>query len=119
MGLCECGAGAGGDHAANCPALRPRQPCVHELTSQPDAMGNVHCTDCGEQVPAPRNPPKPHRLQRVDRARVEEVIHVQLLRGLGKSEDDLVRVVHQYWSKEGRLLAEHDSTAPSEGVEGP
>ncbi|MFQ6578627.1 MULTISPECIES: hypothetical protein [Enterococcus] len=36
-----------------------------------------------------------------------EVIHVETTRGKG-TEDDPVRIVHQYWSKEGKLLAEQD-----------
>lgn len=34
-----------------------------------------------------------------------EVIHVEATRGNGTKENP-VRVVHQYWSKEGQLLAE-------------
>ena len=36
-----------------------------------------------------------------------EVIHTVALRGSGTSENP-VRVVHQYWDKEGNLLAEKD-----------
>lgn len=36
-----------------------------------------------------------------------EVIHVEAVRGQG-TEEDPVRVVQQYWSKEGTLLAERD-----------
>lgn len=36
-----------------------------------------------------------------------EVIHVEAARGKG-TEDDPVRIVHQYWNKEGKLLAEQD-----------
>lgn len=36
-----------------------------------------------------------------------EVIHVEATRGRG-TEVDPVRVVHQYWSKIGELLAEKD-----------
>ena len=36
-----------------------------------------------------------------------EVIHVEAVRGQG-TEEDPVRIVHQYWSKEGTLLAEKD-----------
>ncbi|EOI00696.1 hypothetical protein UAY_01799 [Enterococcus moraviensis ATCC BAA-383] len=36
-----------------------------------------------------------------------EVIHVEAVRGNG-TEENPVRIVHQYWSKEGMLLAEND-----------
>ena len=36
-----------------------------------------------------------------------EVIHVEAARGKG-TVDDPVRIVHQYWSKEGQLLSEKD-----------
>ncbi|MGM0239895.1 hypothetical protein [Enterococcus sp. AZ103] len=36
-----------------------------------------------------------------------EVIHVEATRGKG-TEEDPARIVHQYWSKEGVLLAEKD-----------
>lgn len=36
-----------------------------------------------------------------------EVIHVEVARGNG-TEENPVRIVHQYWSKEGNLLAEND-----------
>ena len=36
-----------------------------------------------------------------------EVIHTVALRGSG-TEKNPVRVVHQYWDKEGNLLAEKD-----------
>lgn len=36
-----------------------------------------------------------------------EVIHVEATRGKGTTEDP-ARIVHQYWSKEGNLLAEKD-----------
>lgn len=37
-----------------------------------------------------------------------EVIHVEILRGTGTNSDP-VRVVHQYWSADGELLAEKDT----------
>lgn len=40
-------------------------------------------------------------------AEVIEVICVEFTRGKGINEDP-VRLVHQYWSKEGKLLAEDD-----------
>lgn len=36
-----------------------------------------------------------------------EVIHVEATRGNGTKENP-VRVVHQYWSKDGQLLSEND-----------
>ena len=36
-----------------------------------------------------------------------EVIHTEAVRGKGTNENP-VRVVHQYWDKEGNLLAEKD-----------
>lgn len=42
-----------------------------------------------------------------DEARVIQVIETKALRGAG-TPDDLVRVVTQYWSLDGELLAESD-----------
>lgn len=36
-----------------------------------------------------------------------EVIHVEAARGKG-TEEDPARIVHQYWSRDGVLLAEKD-----------
>lgn len=36
-----------------------------------------------------------------------EVIHTEATRGEGTNENP-VRVVHQYWDKDGKLLAEND-----------
>lgn len=36
-----------------------------------------------------------------------EVIHIEAARGKG-TDTDPVRIVHQYWSKDGFLLAEKD-----------
>lgn len=36
-----------------------------------------------------------------------EVIHIEATRGRG-IEKDPIRIVHQYWSKDGALLAEKD-----------
>lgn len=38
---------------------------------------------------------------------IVEVIHVRAARGKG-TEEDPVRIVNQYWAKEGQLLAESD-----------
>ncbi|MFD2116390.1 carboxypeptidase [Paenibacillus yanchengensis] len=43
-----------------------------------------------------------------DSARVIRVIETKAARGLG-TEEDPMRVVIQYWSFDGRLLAENDS----------
>lgn len=40
-------------------------------------------------------------------AKVIEVIHTEAIRGLG-TEENPVRVVHQYWRLSGDLLAEKD-----------
>lgn len=37
-----------------------------------------------------------------------EVIHVEDARGSG-TEKDPVRIIHQYWSKKGELLAEKEN----------
>ncbi len=37
-----------------------------------------------------------------------EVIQVKSVRGKGLAPDDPIRVITQYWSKEGELLAERD-----------
>jgi hypothetical protein len=42
-------------------------------------------------------------------AEVMQVIHTLATRGAGTNEDP-VRYVHQYWSFDGRLLAESDQT---------
>ncbi|MEI5994794.1 hypothetical protein [Candidatus Enterococcus mansonii] len=39
---------------------------------------------------------------------IVEVVHVEATRGDG-TEENPVRIVHQYWSKDGVLLAEKDS----------
>ena len=45
----------------------------------------------------------------MDTVRIIRVIETTLTRrGSGKSEADPMRVVTQYWSLEGKLLAEHD-----------
>lgn len=42
-----------------------------------------------------------------DLARVIQVIETKALRGEG-TEEDLCRIVTQYWDFNGKLLAEHD-----------
>lgn len=61
-----------------------------------------------------KNEPPGRRYQRVDVAELLEVVHVAALRGAG-TEGDPVRLVHQYWSKAGELLAERDCGAPDAG----
>ena len=43
-----------------------------------------------------------------DNARVISVIETRSLRGTGMDENDLCREVIQYWSLDGKLLAEND-----------
>lgn len=50
---------------------------------------------------------EPVRPRGVDCARVISVIETKAIRGLGVEEDP-VRQVIQYWSMEGKLLAEKD-----------
>lgn len=38
---------------------------------------------------------------------IVEVIHTESTRGKG-TEENPVRIVHQYWDKDGKLLAEND-----------
>lgn len=50
----------------------------------------------------------------MDTARVIQVIETKLLRrGSGESNDDPIRIVTQYWTLEGELLAEVDPHQPS------
>lgn len=56
---------------------------------------------------AMRGFPKPARPRAVDSAKVMQVIVTESLRGRG-SGDDLCRIVTQYWSLGGELLAEND-----------
>lgn len=53
------------------------------------------------------SPGPPHCTCDVEEVRIVEVIHVRLVRGLGTS-DDKCRWVQQWWTKEGRLIAEND-----------
>lgn len=50
-----------------------------------------------------------------DAAKVIPVIKTESARGSGKSSEDPVRIVTQYWSLEGELLAENDPIARPEG----
>lgn len=43
-----------------------------------------------------------------DSARVIQVIETATLIGTGDNNDDPCRIIRQYWSMEGELLAEHD-----------
>ena len=54
------------------------------------------------------------RLQTPQRAKVMQVIRTEATRGTGDPEtmDDPVRLVYQYWSLDGMLLAEYDSCFP-------
>ena len=45
-----------------------------------------------------------------DEVKLVQVIEVKCARGAG-TEEDVVRIVIQYWSVDGKLLAENDSEA--------
>ena len=47
---------------------------------------------------------------------VQEIVVVIATRGQGDNGDP-VRTVTQYWSREGRLLAEHDPSHPSPALQ--
>lgn len=47
-----------------------------------------------------------------DKAEIMTVIHTQSIRGTGLG-DDLIRLVDEYWTLDGTLLAENDSLATS------
>lgn len=47
------------------------------------------------------------RARGTDSAKVIQVVETQALRGEG-TEEDLCRLVTQYWDFDGNLLAEHD-----------
>lgn len=53
------------------------------------------------------NPKYKIELKTPRRAELIEVIHTEATRGDG-TEENPVRIVHQYWSKNGDLLAEKD-----------
>lgn len=55
--------------------------------------------------------PKGARPRACDSARVIQVIETRAIRGIGKSEEDPVRMVLQYWDFDGTLLAEKDPCA--------
>ena len=40
-------------------------------------------------------------------AELIEIIHLKIRRGKG-TDEDIIRLVDQYWSKDGKLLAEND-----------
>lgn len=46
-----------------------------------------------------------------DSARIIEVIETKSARGSGKTNEDPCRIVIQYWSVKGELLAENDPAA--------
>lgn len=48
----------------------------------------------------------------MDECKVIQVIRTTLTRrGLGKTSEDPVRIITQYWSLDGKLLWEHDPCA--------
>jgi len=52
-----------------------------------------------------------------DSAKVISVIETKSARGSGKSPEDPARIVTQYWTLEGELLAECDPTARVEDAQ--
>lgn len=54
----------------------------------------------------------PIRMQTPQSVRIIEVIEVRAARGAGTDADE-VRIVKQYWSRDGDLLAENDPAGPS------
>jgi hypothetical protein len=44
----------------------------------------------------------------METAELIEVIHTTKKCGSGVDSENIVRLVHQYWSKDGKLLAEND-----------
>lgn len=52
-----------------------------------------------------------------DSAKVIPVIETKITRGSGKSKDDIVRVITEYWTLEGRKLAEVDPIEIPEDVQ--
>jgi hypothetical protein len=47
------------------------------------------------------------RRERIDNAKVIKIIEIELVRGVGTKED-VCRICKQYYSFEGKLLAEYD-----------
>lgn len=43
-----------------------------------------------------------------DKAKVIKVIETTSIRGSGETPEDMCRIVRQYWSLDGKLLAEND-----------
>lgn len=48
-----------------------------------------------------------HRPTGTDKAEIILAIHTSSVRGIGTSEDP-VRPIEQYWTLDGRMIAEHD-----------
>lgn len=61
---------------------------------------------------------EPARPRGTDSARVIQVIETKGLRGIG-TEEDLCRIVTQYWSFEGEFLAERDCAENEKRAGGP
>lgn len=45
----------------------------------------------------------------VEQAKTKQVIEVKIIIGSGKTNEDPVRPLYQYWDSNGNLLAEHDT----------
>ena len=48
-------------------------------------------------------------MKNINTARIVEVIETTLTRRGNGEEDDPIRIITQYWSRDGKLLAEFDS----------
>lgn len=45
----------------------------------------------------------------LNRAKIKQVIETKTIIGNGKTNEDPVRPLYQYWDSNGNLLAEHDT----------
>ena len=68
------------------------------------------CHKCGCDLISGRVNNRSARPRGTDLSRVIQVIETLSLRGRG-TEEDKCRMVRQYWSLEGKMLAEHDPWA--------
>ena len=46
-------------------------------------------------------------------SKVKQIIQTKCVTGSGKTNEDPVRYIYQYWDFEGNLLAEHDTLKDS------
>lgn len=84
--------------------MTPKQRDAYEDVKQRGSMYQLL-----EATPASEKPTRPRG---TDSAKVIQVIETTALRGQG-TNDDLLRIVTQYWDFEGNLLAENDPCAES------